>query len=361
MNSNKLKNLLHIGLSLAVTIACLYFAFQKISMEDILQTTNEINWGVVVIVSVMALVAIALRAWRWSYILKPITTLPIGKLFNITMIGFMANNVLPAHAGELVRAFLLSKKGKISFFAVTSTILIERLFDGVTLVILLVSVLFFIDGPAWLQYGSITATAVVISALVFLALLASEKSKLRKFILNLVEKIPGKLRGKVKPRVKAFIFGLDILKDWTLMTPVLLLSIFIWLFMGATVFIILNSFPIHQYVDLNIGLFSMTTVILLALAIVIPSSPGYIGVTQFVFITTFGLFVNMDTVASIAKGYILNGSVIFNLTQYIPITLFGIILLFKEGLSLKSLNIKKEKLPVVPPIPGKIDVQPDFE
>lgn len=359
MKSKNTKKIIQIVVSLAVTIVCLVIAFRQISFEELLQTSHEINWWMVVVVSIMAVVAIGFRAWRWSLILKPLTSLQFTSVFNYTMIGFMVNNILPAHAGELIRAYLMGRKTRTGFFAVTSTILIERLFDAVAIILFLVTVLLFIDGPPWLHYGSITASVGTITMLFFLGALTTRNSKLRGFVLAMVEHIPARFRVKVRAKIEAFIYGLNILKNWRTILPVFLLSLFIWLFMGATVYVVLVSFPIGNYVDVNMELLSMTTVVLLALAVVIPSSPGYIGVTQLVFITTFGLFVNLDAIDSVVKGYILNGSVVFNLTQYIPITILGIILLFKEGLTLKSLSMEKEKYSAPPPVPGKVDVLPE--
>lgn len=355
MNRSRLKSVLQISVSLAVTLLCLFLAFRQISFQQILASSNEINWWIAFLASVMAILAIGLRAWRWQMILKPIKHLQFGKVFNFTMIGFMANNIFPAHAGELVRAYLMGRKTKTGFFSVSSTILIERLFDGVAIIVLLVIIMLFIDGPNWLHYGSIAAAITVLSALLLLGVLASNQSKLRVLLFRLLDLLPKKIKPKVRAKLDAFLYGLNMLKDWNTILPVIALSFLLWLFMGLTVYVILISFPITNYVAINMELLSLTTVILLSLAVIIPSSPGYIGVTQLVFITTFGLFTDPETIDGIVKSYILNGSIIFNFTQYLPVTILGIILLFKEGLSFKSLNVKKKSM-TSKTLPTKVEI-----
>ena len=70
-----------------------------------------------------------LRAFRWRYLLDPIRRLDISSLFSSLIIGYAANSFMPAHLGEFLRAYVLSKKRQISMIPVFATIAVERVID----------------------------------------------------------------------------------------------------------------------------------------------------------------------------------------------------------------------------------------
>ncbi len=78
-------------------------------------------------------VAVWARAWRWHYLLKPLKSIPTKDLFPTVTIGYFGNNILPARAGELLRAIVLKKDEDIPISASLATIIVERVFDGVVM------------------------------------------------------------------------------------------------------------------------------------------------------------------------------------------------------------------------------------
>jgi hypothetical protein len=78
-------------------------------------------------------VAAYFRAWRWKYLMRPLGEFRTSALFPIVIIGFMANNLIPARAGEFVRAYLVGERYSISKMAALGTIAVDRVFDGITL------------------------------------------------------------------------------------------------------------------------------------------------------------------------------------------------------------------------------------
>ncbi|MBI4769518.1 MAG: flippase-like domain-containing protein [Chloroflexi bacterium] len=91
------------------------------------------------------------RAWRWHYLLRPLKRIPTGTMFPIVAIGYMGNNIYPARAGELLRAYVLRRKAGVPVSASLATILIERIFDGV---VMLMFVFFNLSALATLSHDS---------------------------------------------------------------------------------------------------------------------------------------------------------------------------------------------------------------
>jgi len=73
------------------------------------------------------------RAWRWHYLLRPLKSIPTRRMFPIVAIGYMGNNIYPARAGELLRAYVLRRNEGIPVSASLATIIIERAFDGLVM------------------------------------------------------------------------------------------------------------------------------------------------------------------------------------------------------------------------------------
>ncbi len=81
------------------------------------------------------LLAVWVRAWRWHYLLRPLKPIPTATMFPIVAIGYMGNNIYPARAGEVLRAYVLKRKEGVPISASLATIIVERIFDGVVMLV----------------------------------------------------------------------------------------------------------------------------------------------------------------------------------------------------------------------------------
>jgi uncharacterized protein (TIRG00374 family) len=256
------------------------------------------------------------------------------------MIGFMANNILPAHMGEIVRAYLLGEKERISKISTFMTVVIERLFDFIILTLFLILTFIYISVPNWLKYGGLVIgiSSLVLILLIFILINNKNKDKIISRLLNILpEKIGEKLGGKVN----SFFAGIEILKEKNLILKVLITSCLLWVQIGLTLLLVLIGFGFNT----NLVLTSIFLMVLIAFSITIPSTPGYFGNMQLAFVIGLGL-------VNISKSDALASSLIFHFTQYIPITFVGILLFIKEGISFRSIldkaqdaNIRREKNP----------------
>ncbi|MCP4401395.1 MAG: flippase-like domain-containing protein, partial [bacterium] len=146
-------------LGILISIVCLYFVFRNIEVDKVLETMRSVNYFYLVLAAVLQVSTIVLRAERWKYLLAPIKKLTFKHLLPATMIGFMANNVLPARAGEFIRAYVIGKKENISKTTSFATIIIERVFDMITMLGFLVIILLFVKFPQ--QTGSGTGSSLI--------------------------------------------------------------------------------------------------------------------------------------------------------------------------------------------------------
>lgn len=128
-------------IGLVISLAFLYLAFQGQDFGEIWEALRSANyWWMIPAVGVYFLAVLA-RSWRWHYLVRPIKNISPFRLFPILVMGYMGNNLFPFRAGEVLRAYLLRRKEDISMSASLATIAVERLFDGLTMILIIVVVL----------------------------------------------------------------------------------------------------------------------------------------------------------------------------------------------------------------------------
>jgi uncharacterized protein (TIRG00374 family) len=144
-------------------------------------------------------VNLAIRAYRWQYLLDPLGKVRFGSAFRATAVGFAASSVLPARAGEVIRPYFLARYEHMSATGAFATIILERLLDTVTVLLLLASFIFVFDthlsltnpvAVTWLKGVSIFAATGALGALVILFNVAGDPARLGRAIERLARVVP---------------------------------------------------------------------------------------------------------------------------------------------------------------------------
>src|SRR5262249_14918137 len=155
-------------IGVAISAVLLWVAVRGVNFDEALQQLRQVRLAWLI----PLLVSIVLRFWltalRWQLLLKPVKRVGVHRLFAITMIGFMANNVLPARLGEFVRAYALGRSEALSPSVPFATIVIERVFDGFSLLLFLVGGLTFLKPSAALLWAAVLTAVLYLVVLGFL-------------------------------------------------------------------------------------------------------------------------------------------------------------------------------------------------
>ncbi len=272
-----------------------------------------------------------LKAVRWTYLLRPIKTLKTTEVVPALMIGFMMNNVLPAHLGEFVRVYVLGRQYDIPKSAVLSTVVLERIFDVFAILAFLGISLALVDLPPEFKTGGIIITSLAIVGFIgVLAFVIWPKPILAAFelTLGLFWFVPVAQRRKLVELVETSSAGLATLKDPWLTFLIAVTSVAQWLINGGMVYFSLKSFGL----DLPL-LASFVVIAATALGVTVPSTPGYFGVVQACFrisLLPFGA----------DEAQVVSASVYYHLVQYVAITLVGLIFLNRVGMKFSDLSHK---------------------
>ena len=322
-------------LGLLLSAVCLYLVFQKVDMDRLWASLASLNYGFLAAALAVFLTTFLVRTTRWQSLLSPTKEVPYRRLFSVIFIGYMANNVLPARLGELVRAYVLSKKEGVRKSTTLATIFIERIFDGLSLLFILGAFMLAYETgaitldaplPGWVTKAGLFAGAGFLGAFGFVLTLEFFP-KSADWARGLIQKFaPAKIAGKLEGILGAFVEGVSCLRSFPRLLFVFGASLLIWGIEGTTYFLLGEAFgmqlPIHVF---------LVTMVLVNLGTIIPSAPGFVGSFQLFCVMALGLF-------GVSKEVGLSYGLVLNMGEYLPVTLLGIAFLAAENLNFKTMQ-----------------------
>jgi hypothetical protein len=315
-----------LAIGILISLVFLYLAFRKVNYSDLWLALKGANYWYIVPNMILVVLSMWMRAVRWKFMVNPIKKVGLSRLYHSVMIGFMANNVLPARLGEIVRAYSLGAKENISKSATFATIVVERVFDGFSLLFIFWLSLFFSPYPGVIKKASnlfLLANLAILALLVFIEIKQEPTLKFFNFFLRF---LPNKISSRVNQILEKFIGGLKVFRDLPSLIWILVWSILIWVVIGISNYFIFLAFGLHPSVYASFILLGIVSV-----AVMLPSSPGYVGVFHYACVVSFQI---LKLPAGISQPF----SIILHASQYIPVTLLGLYYLKKEHLSLKKLE-----------------------
>jgi hypothetical protein len=308
----------------AVLIALFLKATNPGELRDALE---EVNYWYLLPALVVLFFAICARCIRWSILMRPVAPLSPARLFPYQVIGYMANNLLPARAGELVRAYVLGDREKISTMGTLGTIAVERLFDGCVLVVMLLIAGFWVgfdDGR--LKAIAIVSAALFLAAFVAFYWLTMDETRGKRVIHRLLRFLPARFEHRAEEIADNLVVSLRSVHDPRSFGMVVLFSAAAWTIEASAYAVVGQGF------DLGVGFGNYCLLLAAAnLAIIIPTFFGGTGPFEWaVRIVLVGAGVDRAT----AGAY----SVVSHAFILIPTTILGLILLWSFGISFRRMT-----------------------
>jgi len=295
---------------IAISAACLAFAlrgaWRDAEMASKLRSALEhADYRTLPLMLALLSLFYWLKAWRWQLLLKSVGSFDATReLFPLVMIGAAFNNLLPAQLGVVVRVALFTRRSHAPTLAVVATIVLERILDGLAVLLVMAAALPFApDLDRSIRTSAIFAATII--GVLFVVL------------------VPLLIRSK-SGFMKSAEAGLAVLRDPGRGTSAVAMSLASWLVNALVVHLALWSFNIEVSPFVSCAV-AMAT----ALAIAVPSAPGYVGVVQFCFVSILGPLTGNEASA-------LAASVYYHLADYAFATLTGLGCLSMTGLTLQQ-------------------------
>jgi uncharacterized protein (TIRG00374 family) len=299
-------------LGAGISALCLTIALRNLHLGDVWLTLRTARYGWIVPGVIVYFFGVWARTWRWDYLLRPMKRVPLRRLFPVVVIGYMGNNVYPARAGEVIRAYVLRQREGISISASLATVVVERVFDGLVMLIFVFIALPFTPMPAWLQWMVIAASILFFGALaVFMVLAVKVEWAEAAYGWAIDRVVPQRFRQPVRGFADRFMTGLHSLRSGRGVMMIFVTSIVIWLAETVKYWFVMHAFdfsvPFWVLMLMN-GIVNLATTF--------PSAPGYVGTFDAPGIEILSIF---GVERSLAAGYTL----VLHAALWLPITLLG--------------------------------------
>jgi glycosyltransferase 2 family protein len=331
---------LRAALVLILTVGLLAFFFKGVDPGAVWAEARHANRFLLATAILVVLVTYGLRAFRWQYLLAPIGPTRFSTAFQTTVIGFAASFLLPARAGEVLRPYLLAKREQLPPTAAFATIILERLLDLIT-VLLLFGVFVLSVDPASLsgdpdlytrvKTGGLLAAAASVAALAVLFALAGHPERLGRLALKIERVLPAKLARAVAGFVESFAQGLAVMRQPGRLLVSLLLSFPLWLSIAAGIWLTSRAF--HMTFG-YLGSFLVMTLLVVGVAMPTPGQVGGFHAAYRVAVVTF--FGAPDATA-------VGAAIVLHAVSFVPVTLLGLALMAQQGLSLGGMKKMAEQ------------------
>jgi len=326
------------AIGIALSVALLVWTLRGVSLAAVWLELERSNLWLFLASAVASTLIFPLRAIRWRVILEPIAPgLPLAPLWRSIAIGGMANNLIPARAGEIARAYALTRETSVSFASSLASLAVDRLFDMVGLLALGVIAVLDPSFPrdarvagqslGHLAQGSVVLVVLLLGALYVLAIFPSQL--VRAFEI-FARRVSPTVEERGKNALLRFSAGLSVLKHPGRFIVVLAWTIAHWL-MNALAFY-LGFLAVGIHLGFSAALFLQ---LLIALGVALPSAPGFFGV--FEKLATVGL-----AIYAVSPTQATSWAIGFHILSFIPITVIGIYYFSRLGLSFRELSAQSE-------------------
>jgi glycosyltransferase 2 family protein len=264
-----------------------------------------------------------IRAYRWSYLLRPVKQIAIRPLFRSILIGFMGNHLFPFRAGEVMRAVSIGKTQRISKAGALGSILLERMFDGLVLSLSPFLLLAVLDLPRWVLAVNLALLGGCVTGLLLL-MLAAQRGWTEVWPKRMLGCLPGPLGKRLGSIAGHFLHGMKAVNHAGALLPVLYLSVLCWFCNGMYFFLVFES------LDLNLSLWAALVLqAVIGLGVILPAGPGYVG--NFEYFTVLGL-----ALFGIAQETAFAYALLAHICEFIPGTAVGLFFALRNGFQIED-------------------------
>ncbi|MFT3708225.1 MAG: lysylphosphatidylglycerol synthase transmembrane domain-containing protein [Archangium sp.] len=328
------------AVSIAITAVCLWWTFKDTNFPQMWTSLRSANWVVTLPAYFGVLVVIHVaRTLRWGNLLSGLEKVPFGKLNEASAIGFMMLILLPFRLGEFARPFLIAQRSGIRRSAAMTSVVLERIVDGLIIAVMLRVLMFFVPDDARdidrIRVGANLMFFVFGSGFLFL-LLARWKHD---FVIGMMRKTMGRISAglteKVVHMVDGFVGALKQLPDAKNMFLFFFWTAVYWVANGAGMALFAWGFDCSgangaQCLPLSMTMFQGYFILCVVIVgMMIPAAPGSAGTAQLALLIGMGVFLSQEVVNSSGVAY---ANVLW-LVQMVQQILFGVFFLVRSHTS----------------------------
>ena len=297
-----MRKLVQAAVGLAISGGALWLTLRGRDLGAIWEAVKGANYAWLVPYAAILLLIHLARTWRWGLLLEPVAKVPWGRLNAASAVGFMALMLLPFRLGEFARPYLVAERPKLRVSATLSSVVVERVADGIftagLLVLTLLSVPEGTPGLHFLRAGGLLVLGIFVGLLVFLVVAYRNRELAVRLTHRLVDPISPRAAERVSAMMDAFIHGLRLVPSRRKLVLFFALTAAYWGLNGWGMQVLARGF------DIRVSLMGFYTVLgVLVVGVMIPAGPGMVGTFQAAVMLGLSLFVPKEVVDARGAAY----------------------------------------------------------
>ncbi len=320
----------HAAIGLLVGCVLLGSVLARVDLARLGRELRSISPSWIVLAVGVAMVAAALRAWRWGIIIGNYKLANFPMLFSSMMIGYAANNILPARMGEIARVWVLDRKIGVGMSRGLATVILERLIDSAALLGLLGLCWFIVPLPVVMRGSGLVGALALLTGLVAVVALARKGHSVLTPVSRALHRRSTRMGGRFDAVAARFLSGLGVLTDGPQLARLLGLTLAIWAAESLCVLLIMSALGLSPP-----WIAALFVLALLSLSFLIPASPGAIGVYEFLVVAALAPFALEPTRA-------MSVALVLHAFSFANSTSIGLICLVFEDLTFRDLAARPD-------------------
>lgn len=327
-----------VWLGLGLSGLFFYLAFRNTHPAQLMQTIRGADLGPLFVAFFLAYVILLIRARRWGIIIRGIGRPGMVLMFKAALFGFLGNYLLPARAGEVLRAMWLGARASMRPSSLLATVVLERLLDLYSIVIMFSII--WTSGLIPAHQGhvkkalgamalALAATGVTLTVLLWLW--RSCPSIFKAAVERTIGRVSPRLARLLMGGLDGFTHGLRLPRMWSEAGEIVLWTALIWVLSGLVVLLAAHAFNLQIPWDATI-----VVLVALGLAVSVPSAPGFMGTFHYAAMSSIMLY-GVEEAQALSFAIALHGLCV------LPVLVLGIPIVLSEGLSLKDISEMRKK------------------
>jgi uncharacterized protein (TIRG00374 family) len=325
-------------IGLLVSVLCLHLAVRDIDVRSLLEALRQVQLVWLLLALGLLFVVALSRAYRWRLLFYPLQGLRIRRLFHLLNIGYLVSSVTPLRLGDVLKAYLFAELEGFSAVRALSTVVVERIADTLAIVVLLLVLLPQVSLPAHLIRPALAVGLAAAGAVAVMAGVALRRQTSLALLNRVSARVAILKREPIRRSVLSAVDGLAALGSWAQVWRVGAWSLLIWLCAAVQYYLVMPAMGLALPFTAALLVLCLTS-----LGMVIPSSPGYVGVLEYLTVLSLSLF-------GVTKEAALGYALVLHALLYLSSSILGAVGLWAEGYSYVRLRqVLSEAEPTVLP------------
>jgi uncharacterized protein (TIRG00374 family) len=324
----------HIQLLIGFGISAvfIYYLLPGLKLDEVGNALRTANYWWIVPGVAVYFVGLWARTWRWHYMLRHLKPVSLRSLFPVVCIGYFGNNIYPFRVGEVMRSYVLKRKEDIPMASSLTTVIIERIFDGLVMLLFVFLALPFAPIPAAYRQFVVVLTVLLVLATGIFVWMAGQPARMtRLYGWFAVRLLPNPVRARTDDIFQRFMEGIQSLSNPRDIGMIFLTSVAVWLMETVKYWFVMHAF------DFSVSFLALMLMNgIVNLATTLPSAPGYVGTFDTPGIETLVAYgVGRDLAAAYTG--------VLHVALWVPVTAVGAWFFWREQLTWRDFGAAKEE------------------